>query len=428
MIGQQPPGLRKSTVSWLEAEDARLRAVTSSFEVALLLVLNYLLSLFPMDLETSITTSGVQPDRSSAPGAVTSRPVASENPRSISRVYADTNSRLPPSYWDYEALNIRWGSQDIYEVVEKVGRGKYSEVFSGINVARNERCIIKVLKPVRSKKIKREVKILQNVAGGPNIIQLKDLVIEPESRTPAFIFELVKNVEYRALYPQLSDFDVRYYVFQLLRALDFAHSRGIMHRDVKPHNVMVDPATKALRLIDWGLAEFYHPGVAYNVRVASRYYKGPELLVDLFEYDYSLDMWSLGCMFGGMIFMIETLFHGRDNNDQLVKIVEKLGTDDLHAYLKKYDLRLGKQYSMLHGKHYPPIPWTDFITEKNKHLAIPEAIDLLSNLLRYDHQERLTAAEAMAHRYFDPVRTLILNEPATSATMLQDDNLYKSEL
>ena len=64
---------------------------------------------------------------------------------------------------------------------------------------------------------------------------------------------------------------------------------------------MIDHEKKQLRLIDWGLAEFYHPGTAYNVRVASRYFKGPELLVDFQEYDYSLDMWSLGCMFASMV-------------------------------------------------------------------------------------------------------------------------------
>jgi casein kinase II subunit alpha len=58
---------------------------------------------------------------------------------------------------------------------------------------------------------------------------------------------------------------------------------------------------RQLRLIDWGLAEFYHPKTEYNVRVASRYFKGPELLVDFQEYDYSLDMWSYGCMFASMV-------------------------------------------------------------------------------------------------------------------------------
>lgn len=99
-----------------------------------------------------------------------------------------------------------------------------------------------------------------------------------------------------------------------------------MHRDIKPHNIMIDAARRRLRVIDWGLAEFYHPGREYNVRVASRYFKGPELLVEYLEYDYSLDMWSLGCMFAGMIFRREPFFHGADNYDQLVKIAKVLGT------------------------------------------------------------------------------------------------------
>jgi len=90
-----------------------------------------------------------------------------------------------------------------------------------------------------------------------------------------------------------------------------------------------------LRLIDWGLAEFYHAHQEYNVRVASRYFKGPELLVDLQDYDYSLDMWSLGCMFAGIIFKKEPFFHGHDNSDQLVKIAKVCGTDELFAYLEK---------------------------------------------------------------------------------------------
>ena len=113
------------------------------------------------------------------------------------------------------------------------------------------------------------------------------------------------HADFKVLYPTLTDYDIRYYIFELLKALDYCHSNGIMHRDVKPHNVMIDHSKRQLRLIDWGLAEFYHPGREYNVRVASRYFKGPELLVDLQEYDYQLDMWSLGCMFAGMIFRKE---------------------------------------------------------------------------------------------------------------------------
>ncbi|KAK8663867.1 hypothetical protein V6N13_083672 [Hibiscus sabdariffa] len=322
---------------------------------------------------------------------------------SKSRVYTDVNDLRPKEYWDYESLTVQWGDQDDYEVVRKVGRGKYSEVFEGINVNNNERCIIKILKPVKKKKIKREIKILQNLCGGPNIVKLLDIVRDPHSKTPSLIFEYVNSTDFKVLYPTLTDYDIRYYIYELLKALDYCHSQGIMHRDVKPHNVMIDHELRKLRLIDWGLAEFYHSGKEYNVRVASRYFKGPELLVDLQDYDYSLDLWSLGCMFAGMIFRKEPFFYGHDNHDQLVKIAKVLGTDELNAYLNKYHLELDPQLDALVGRHSRK-PWSKFINADNQHLVSPEAIDFLDKLLRYDHQDRLTAKEAMAHPYFSQVR------------------------
>ncbi|KAF8020813.1 hypothetical protein BT93_G1287 [Corymbia citriodora subsp. variegata] len=282
-------------------------------------------------------------------GKATRRPGAA----SKARVYTDVNVIRPKEYWDYESLTVQWGEQDDYEVVRKVGRGKYSEVFEGVHCTDNEKCIIKILKPVKKKKIKREIKILQNLCGGPNIVKLLDIVRDQQSKTPSLIFEYVNNTDFKVLYPTLSDYDIRYYIYELLKALDYCHSQGIMHRDVKPHNVMIDHEQRKLRLIDWGLAEFYHPGKEYNVRVASRYFKGPELLVDLQDYDYSLDLWSLGCMFAGMIFRKEPFFYGHDNYDQLVKIAKVLGTDELNAYLNKYRIELDPHLASLVGR-----PWT----------------------------------------------------------------------
>ncbi len=74
-----------------------------------------------------------------------------------------------------------------------------------------------------------------------------------------------------------------------------------MHRDVKPQNIVVNHKMRQLRLIDWGLAEIYVPGTQYNVRVASRYFKGPELLIEYHYYHYSLDMWSFGCVFASLV-------------------------------------------------------------------------------------------------------------------------------
>ncbi|MCO5615089.1 hypothetical protein L7F22_069377 [Adiantum nelumboides] len=293
-------------------------------------------------------------------------------------------------------------NQDHYEVLRRLGRGRYSEVFEGMNIINQQSCTIKILKPIKKRKLKREIKVLQTLFGGTNITQLLDIVRDPLSRTPSFIFEYVHNTDAKVLYPSLTDFDIRYYIFQLLRALDFSHSQGIMHRDVKPSNVMIDHEQRKLRLIDWGLAEFYYPNKEYNVRVASRYFKGPELLVGLQQYDYSLDMWSLGCMLAGMIFRMEPFFHGKDNTDQLLRIVQVLGSSELHDYLHKYQIELGEDVSpSIEGQRKRT--WSEFRTSANEHLVNPVVEDLLDGLLRYDHQERLTASEAMMHPYFHPV-------------------------
>lgn len=86
---------------------------------------------------------------------------------------------------NFIVLISRRGTQDNYEILRKVGRGKYSEVFEGVHVSGGsatgaEKCIIKVLKPVKKKKIKREIKILQNLAGGPNVVGLLDVVRDPQ--------------------------------------------------------------------------------------------------------------------------------------------------------------------------------------------------------------------------------------------------------
>ncbi|XP_049573786.1 casein kinase 2, alpha prime polypeptide a isoform X3 [Syngnathus scovelli] len=287
---------------------------------------------------------------------------------SKARVYTDVNTGKNREYWDYDKHVSKWSNQDNYQLVRKLGRGKYSEVFEAINVSSSEKVVVKILKPVKWKKIKREIKILENLRGGTNIIRLIDTVKDPVSRTPALVFECINNTNFKELYQRLTDHDIRYYMYELLKALDYCHSMGIMHRDVKPHNVMIDHQLRKLRLIDWGLAEFYHPAQEYNVRVASRYFKGPELLVDY----------------------------------KLVRIAKVLGTDELFGYLNKYRIELDSRFQDLLGQQTRK-RWEQFIQSENQHLVSPEALDLLEKLLRYDHQQRPTALEAMKHPYFYPV-------------------------
>lgn len=165
---------------------------------------------------------------------------------------------------------------------------------------------------------------------------------------------------------------------------------------------MIDHKLKKLRIIDWGLAEFYHQGEEYNVRVASRYFKGPELLVGYRTYDYSLDMWSLGCMFAGMIFKKEPFFQGNDNVDQLYKIIKVLGTAGFQKYISRYNINFSKEFLKEVGACSRK-RWEKFINNKNKDYATELAIDLLDKLLIYDHGKRVLPKEAMLHPYFSSI-------------------------
>lgn len=82
----------------------------------------------------------------------------------------------PQDYSYYNKYDVAWNTMDNYQIQQKLGRGKYSEVFQGVNIGNNEPCVIKILKPVRTEKIYRETKILQTLYGGPNIVKLYDVL------------------------------------------------------------------------------------------------------------------------------------------------------------------------------------------------------------------------------------------------------------
>jgi hypothetical protein len=112
-------------------------------------------------------------------------------------------------------------NQAQYEITAKLGRGKYSEVFAGYNMVDNAQCVIKILKPVKKTKIKREIKILQNLCGGVNVIRLLDVVQDPGSKTPSLIFEHVDNLDFKVSVWALSMLHLMCLCCTLVVRLDF---------------------------------------------------------------------------------------------------------------------------------------------------------------------------------------------------------------
>ena len=348
--------------------------------------------------------------------------------------------------------------------------------------------VIKCLKPVSDRKVRRELLVLTHASSLPNCARLRGVVVpdvKPQDGTeagrqtvatgasvssrarsaatmPSLILEHAgrqsrwlchgrgtdskqntaadNNDDEDSLY--FSAYEIKYYLFHLLVALDALHSRGVMHRDVKPRNTLINrsatypgrdgigggggsvyPSSSALAgernslmLVDLGLADFYLPNHRYNVRVASRHYKAPELLVGNEYYDYSVDLWGVGCILAGLLFRREPFFRGRDNVDQLAKIVAVLGPNDLADYCRRVGIELSAEvnaavlkYASKAGPHGSRRPWRDFVSG-----SCPEpegdALDLLDRLLVYDHLERYTAREAMAHTFFDDVRGRVKDE------------------
>jgi casein kinase II subunit alpha len=347
-------------------------------------------------------------------------------------------------------------THDDYLLTRRLGTGKFSDVFEAVDVNKVENrqeisdnsvdprtlSVLKCLKPVSERKIRREVWVLGRVRHVPNVVRLEaivmgvheedgteipvppmpTLVLQHAGQNAQWLCHSPANVQQRKQADQrfLTDYEIRYYVMHLLVALDGLHSADIMHRDVKPRNVIINRNRQSgdppLVLIDLGLADRYVPGQSYHCRVASRHYKATELLTGHGFYGPTLDMWGVGCILASLLLHREPFFRGKDNTDQLGKIIAVLGTNDLLAYIQKYNIQPSQEVQEEILKYHQVEHYRQRRKFVSRDSAAPaDGLDLLDKLLVYDHKLRWDAAQAMQHSYFDPVRERVLREVQEAA-------------
>ena len=293
------------------------------------------------------------------------------------------------------------GDTDNYIVESKIGRGRYSDVYEGTEKNTSKKVVIKILKPITKIKIIREICILQTLKKCPNIAEITDVIKENNSDIYCIIFKSISGIELKNCYIGISPSDLKNYMYKILQCLEYAHSKNIIHRDIKAINIAINQETKELNIFDWGLSDFYIKDYKYTLTIGSRYYKAPELLMEYKKYDFSIDMWSVGCLFGALLFQIDYLFKGDSNQDQLVKIAKQFGYEEINNFLEKYQGDCFLQSKIKNKiKGFTKQNWDEFINDKNKYLINDDALDLLNKLLEIDHQKRITAKEALNHRYF----------------------------
>ncbi|KAF3440715.1 hypothetical protein FNV43_RR19001 [Rhamnella rubrinervis] len=311
-----------------------------------------------------------------------------------------------------------------YIPIKPIGKGAYGVVCSSINVETNEKVAIKKINNVFENRIDalrtlRELKLLRHIRH-ENVIALKDIMMpihRASFKDVYLVYELMDTDLHQIIKSTqpLSNDHCKYFLFQLLRGLKYLHSANILHRDLKPGNLLVN-ANCDLKICDFGLARTSKGNGEFMTEyVVTRWYRAPELLLCCDNYGTSIDVWSVGCIL--LKFLVEGQSSGTECLDQLKRIINVLGSQnetDLEFIDNPKARRYIKSLPYSRGVHLSRLyPGAD-----------PLAIDLLQRMLVFDPTKRITVTEALQHPYISNLYDPRLNPPAQVPINLDiDENL-----
>lgn len=287
---------------------------------------------------------------------------------------------------------------DSFERLEKIGQGTYSNVYRARELQTGRMMALKKVRfdnfqPESVRFMAREIKILRRL-DHPNVMKLEGIITSRLSCSIYLVFEymehdlcgLLSNPEVK-----FTDSQIKCYMLQLLKGIEHCHSRGIIHRDIKSSNILVNNEG-VLKIADFGLANFFTNRSKQHLtnRVVTLWYRPPELLLGSTSYGAYVDMWSVGCVFAEL-FVGRPILKGRTEVEQLHKIFKLCGTP-ADEYWTRSRLPLAAMFR-------PQFSYVSTLRERCKELP-KSVVDLIESLISVEPEKRATAKTALQAEYF----------------------------
>ncbi|KAH0920069.1 hypothetical protein HID58_027729 [Brassica napus] len=283
---------------------------------------------------------------------------------------------------------------DRYLRQEVLGQGTYGVVFKATDTKNGQTVAIKKIRLGKEKEgvnitALREIKLLKELKH-PHIIELVDAF--PHKENLHLVFEFMEtDLEAVIRDPNLflSPADVKSYLQMTLKGLEYCHDKCVLHRDMKPNNLLIGPNGQ-LKLADFGLARIFgSPGRKFTHQVFTRWYRAPELLFGSKHYGSAVDVWAVGCIFAELL-LRKPFLQGKSDIDQLSKIFAAFGTPKEDQWPDMLSLPDYVEYQF--------VPGASLLSSFP--MVSDDGLDLLSKMFTYDPKSRISIHQALQHRYF----------------------------